>query len=66
MTKPPVTAPDIPEADADNRLKIDNCDADALIAKADHRLLAADLRAASAYSRAGQKGLDQSRRGSGG
>lgn len=46
---PEVQAPDLAESDAEERLARDRFDVSALVAKADHRFLAGDHRAAAAF-----------------
>jgi thiamine monophosphate kinase len=41
--------PRFEEAEADRRLAVNNADVAAMLAKADHRLLAGDLRAAAGW-----------------
>ncbi len=65
MSDRPSPSPTMSEAAADAQLATNRQNPDALVCKADHRLLAEDHRAASAYYRAAQQALNQSGRGSG-
>ncbi len=65
MASAPNPEPAMEEGEADRRLTANNQDPDALTAKADHRLLAKDHRAASAYYRAALQMMEQAGRGAG-